>query len=66
MLVQSRSRLSSPGLTLRTGKDVKRKGKGLAQVEVEHQLQSRRESKMDAMGTCTYVKGKSHFFALPT
>lgn len=30
----------------------------MVQVDQEQTTQARRESKMDAMGTCTYVKGR--------
>ncbi|KAH8961113.1 hypothetical protein BDL97_05G033800 [Sphagnum fallax] len=40
----------------RTKTLTEKKGKGAAQIEVEERLQARRESKMDAMGTCSYVK----------
>ncbi|KAG0611647.1 hypothetical protein M758_7G155000 [Ceratodon purpureus] len=33
-----------------------RRGKNMVQIDQEQSIQARRESRMDAMGTCTYVK----------
>ncbi|KAG0560151.1 hypothetical protein KC19_10G157400 [Ceratodon purpureus] len=40
----------------RTSIMTEKKGKSLVQINHEQTIQARRESKMDSMGTCTYVK----------